>query len=325
MKTERAAKPAITGRRNFISTLAAAGLSIPFVRLAGHGFPVSSMPGGRIHVFSKPLVWLGYDDLAAILADAGADGIDLTIRPQGHVLPENAARDLPKAIDAARKHGLKVEMIVTSILSVNEKYTGEIIRTAASSGVKYYRLGWYSFDEKEGITGSIKKCHDELTRLAEMNSRYGIQGAYQNHAGLMVGAAAWDIYEMMHDLDPNYIGCQYDIRHAVAEGSGSWPNGLKLLARWIRCFDIKDFRWQESNGKWNPVSVPLGEGMVNFDQYFQALRQLGLNGPMSLHFEYPPFENDQVNRSDSEKRKLFLTAMKRDIDKLRSYCTRYGF
>jgi L-ribulose-5-phosphate 3-epimerase len=247
----------------------------------------------------------------------------MTVRPGGHVLPENVESDLPRAVEAARKHGLSVEMIVTGIVRSDEQYAESIIKTAASLGIKYYRLGWINYDDTLGISGTILKYRSDLAKLEEMNRKYGIHGAYQNHAGTMVGGAVWDIYELLKDIDPEFIGCQYDVRHAVVEGGTSWSNGLKLIAPWVKCTDIKDFKWEETNGKWNPVSVPLGEGMVDYDEYFRIIRFYNVTGPMSLHFEYPPFENSKVILSDSDKRKLFLREAKKDIDKLRSLRSRY--
>ena len=43
------------------------------------------------------------------------DGADLTVRPGGHVLPENVERDLPRAVKAFREAGLNIEMMATGI------------------------------------------------------------------------------------------------------------------------------------------------------------------------------------------------------------------
>ena len=65
-------------------------------------------PGDRlkIHIFSKHLQFLNYQDLAEAAAEMGFDGIDLTVRPKGHVLPERVESDMPKAVEAMRKVGL---------------------------------------------------------------------------------------------------------------------------------------------------------------------------------------------------------------------------
>ena len=43
---------------------------------------------------------LDWSDLGRAVKDTGFDGVDLTVRPGGHVLPERAADDLPRAIEA---------------------------------------------------------------------------------------------------------------------------------------------------------------------------------------------------------------------------------
>src|SRR6266513_617615 len=73
--------------------------------------------------FSKHLPDLNWKDLGRAVKDAGFDGVDLTVRPGGHVLPERAADDLPRALDAIRRHGLIVPMTTTEILSASDPKT----------------------------------------------------------------------------------------------------------------------------------------------------------------------------------------------------------
>ncbi len=67
----------------------------------------------QLVLFSKHLPNLNYEDLAKTAKELGFDGVDLTVRPKGHVLPERVAEDLPRAVDTLRKHGLTVPMITT--------------------------------------------------------------------------------------------------------------------------------------------------------------------------------------------------------------------
>ena len=57
----------------------------------------------KIYIFSKHLQFLNYQDMAEAAAEMGFDGIDLTVRPKGHVLPERVETDLPKAVEAMKK------------------------------------------------------------------------------------------------------------------------------------------------------------------------------------------------------------------------------
>jgi L-ribulose-5-phosphate 3-epimerase len=311
-------------RRKFLGTMALAGAAIPLSgNSVGNLIFSPQITGRTIHVFSKPLQWLGYDALAEILSEAGAEGIDLSVRPGGHVLPENVQTDLPKAVEAARKKGLKVDMIVTGIVNAEDKSTEPIIKTASSLGIKFYRLGYINYDDSIDIMASLQKIKPDFQKLASLNLKYSIHGAYQNHAGVRIGGPVWDLYEILKDLDPEFIGCQYDVRHAMVEGGNSWVNGFRLIMPWVKCTDIKDFKWSQTNGKWGPETVPVGEGMVNFDSYFKMVKKYNVPGPISIHLEYPPFERFTKELPAAEKYKLFLTAMKKDIDAVKTWREKY--
>lgn len=272
-----------------------------------------------IHVFSKPLHWLSHAETARMIADAGFGGIDYTVRvAQGHVLPEKVQEDLPRAVDAAHAAGLKVEMITTEITSARDKHAETVLRTAAKLGVKYYRFGTWNYDLKAGIRATLEQLKPTFNELAALNASVGIHGAIQNHAGMRVGSGLWDLHALLRDIDPRWVGVQYDIRHATAEGGQSWPLPLRLLAPWIKCTDAKDFKWEQAPGKAAIENVPIGEGVVNFDAYFKLVRELDIGGPISVHFEYPPFERTP-QMSDAEKRVKFPIAMKKDLAALKGF------
>ena len=60
----------------------------------------------KISVFSKHFQWTNCREMAAIAKEVGFDGIDLTVREGGHVLPERVEADLPKEPTRSVKLGL---------------------------------------------------------------------------------------------------------------------------------------------------------------------------------------------------------------------------
>lgn len=270
-----------------------------------------------INLFSKHLQWVGFDEMAKIAADLGFDGLDLTVRPGGHVVPENVVRDLPKAVAAANKYGIGINMITTAIKSIQNPWTDTILKTASHLGIRHYRLGWFSYDEALSIPENLVSFAEALKPIADLNAKYDIVGDYQNHSGTSAGAPVWDIYEMIKDLDTEYLGVQYDIRHAMVEGMKSWPLGLRLLAPRIHTIDIKDFEWVKKEGKWTIHNVPLGKGAVEFKNYFQLLDELEVDSPISLHLEYPLGGAEHGKTAISIPREDVLQAMSRDLSYLR--------
>ena len=306
-------------RRNMIKGTLSAGLVLPAISFSA---PAKKRP---ICVFSKHLQWCtSFDEMAAVAADIGFDGIDLTVRKGGHVPPEKVVELLPKAVKAVEKAGLKVYMMTAGVNDPDDEWTEPVLKTASELGIGYYRMGYLRYDEKLGVAASLPALRTKMAKLAKLNEKYKIHGAYQNHAGARVGGPVWDIWELVKDLGPQWIGCQYDIRHATVEGATSWPLGFDLLKNHVKIVAVKDFKWEQVNGKWTPLNVPLAKGMVNFDNFFKLYKQYQITGPISLHYEYPMGAAEHGNQEISISQADLKTAMKADLDQLNEWLTKAG-
>lgn len=270
-----------------------------------------------LHVFSKHLQFLDYEEMAKAASKVGFDGVDLTVRPGGHVFPERVEQDLPRAVKAIRGAGLKAEMMTTAITDPEDEISRNVLRVAADQGIRFYRTGWLRHPEDVPIPESLRAFKAQVQGLAELNKELGIHGAYQNHAGNYVGASLWEVWELIKDADPEWLGCQYDIRHANIEGGLSWQQGLRLIRPFINTIVLKDVKWESRDGKWQPVNTPIGEGMVDFSLYFSIIQSYGLNCPVSMHYEYALGGAERGSREIDIPVQDVLAAMKRDIQKVR--------
>lgn len=272
----------------------------------------------EVHVFSKHLQFLDYKEMAVTVKEIGYDGVDLTVRPKGHVLPKKVADDLPQAVAALREQGLIINMMTTGVNNSDDAIHRKVLETAAVQGIKNYRMGYLSYPKAGTIPEAIAVFQDQMKELAEFNQSLGLRGAYQNHAGKRVGAMMWDIYHLLEKANPDTLGCQYDIRHAMVEGGMSWETGLRLIQPHIHTIVLKDFVWQKVDGKWKVVNVPLGEGMVDFGGYFRILKDYGIQVPASMHLEYDLGGAEHgAKKMDKAGQKVVFEAMKRDLQKAR--------
>ena len=304
-------------RRRFMKEAVVAGTVVPVMGLAGTNQKNNTRPFS-LCIFSKHLQWLDYNGMAQTTAELGFDGVDLTVRRGGHVLPERVEDDLPKAVEAIKSAGIKPLMMATDINDPDDPKTEKVLRTVSALGIKYYRLGYYVYREDKSITTTLEQAKPKLRDLASMNKHFNIYGAYQNHAGSRyVGAPVWDLWELFKDLDPNYIGCQFDVRHATVEGSQTWPLHLRLMSKHIKTLVMKDFSWEKRNNKWRTINCPLGEGAVDFVSYLQFLKKLSISGPISVHYEYDlGGANHGATKLTIEKEKV-LKAIRRDLEFLK--------
>ena len=324
-----------SSRRRFIKQSAAVVSSLPFLKVLGFGESPAIRRGSScyargsnialkesgttvpnnldVSIFSKHLQFLDYKETGAMAAELGFDGVDLTVRPKGHVLPKNVAVDLPKAVTDIRSAGSTCRMITTSIESVENQLDVDIIKTAGANGIEYYRTHWYKYPKGVPLPEAILQYQNQITELAKLNKRHNIIGCYQNHAGTKVGGSFWEIYKLIKNADPAYFGTQYDIRHATVDGGLSWTNGLKLLKDRIQVIVLKDFKWGKVGNEWKVISVPVGEGMVDFDKYFKLLKAYGLNPPVSLHLEYDLGGAEKGESEITVDRKVVFDAMRKDL------------
>ena len=140
--------------------------------------------------------------MAETAAGIGFDGIDLTVRPGGHVSPTQVEENLPKAVEAVRKAGLDVYMITTAINDPTDPTTELVLKTASKLGIRYYRMGYLKYNNSVSVAKSLENLKPVMADLAEMNKSYNIHGAYQNHAGTRVGGPVWDLWQLLNGLDP---------------------------------------------------------------------------------------------------------------------------
>ena len=269
----------------------------------------------NLNLFSKVLQFLDYAEMADAAVELGLDGLDLTVRRGGNVDPENYERDLPAVINAMNAAGLKCEMMVTNIVSTENRRDFDLLALARSLGVKSYRTGALRYDENTHPMESVEQHRRQLSALAEWNEEIGITGMYQNHSGTgRLGAAIWDLYLVLKDLDPDHIGCQFDIRHAVTEGGLMWPDSFRMMKPYICSLAVKDFKWAVVDSKWSVFNVPIGEGMIDFSRYFRMLKEAQMNVPVSLHCEYDLGGAEKGKPEPTKPKNEILAAIKQDVD-----------
>jgi len=251
-------------------------------------------PAWRVGGFTKPIQDLSFEETARVTAEIGWDGIELALRAGGHVLPERVDEDLPKMVAALAARGKEVLVLATDIKGGAEPLTERVLRAAARSGIRLYRMGMLRYREGVPISQQIKDLRPQLRDLAALNRQLGVTALFQNHSGNgYVGAAVWDIHTLIEDLDPHDLGVHFDIGHATVESGLSWPTTFALVKDRIGGVIVKDFSWTFTPGA-PPTTewCPIGRGMVS-PRFFTMLRATNFRGPITMQFEYP-FENPSI-------------------------------
>src|SRR6266704_974741 len=299
-------------RRDFLGTCSAAAYALSLnmaeasVNNPGGGYT------GTLCLFSKPLPDMDWRRLAQAAKSVGFGGIDLTVRQGGHVRPERAAEDLPKAVEAIREEGLDVPMITTELTSSADP-ARIILSTAAKLSIPFFKPGYYHY-KMVNVRQELEAAANQFRGLVGLSKQNGIQTGYHNHEEY-IGAPVWDMASVIETLDPKWAGFYFDARHAVAEGGvAAWKIATNLVMPRLKMVAAKDFWWEKAQTGWAARNCPLGEGMVDWKYFMNALAAGGFQGPISLHLEY-----DVAGETSAAKENNILAALHRDLQFLKTH------
>jgi sugar phosphate isomerase/epimerase len=268
-------------RRDFIQQSAALAACLT---IAGGASAAPAPAGGRYQfcAFTKYLQSLSFDALADAIVDCGFSGVEAPVRNGGHFTMAEAADKLPQLVEKLAERDVTITVLCTDVLRADQPHAEECLRTAAGLGIKYYRMGFYSYDLKQPVLDQLAEIRPAIKDLAALNRELGLRAVYQNHSGAdMVGAAVWDIFDILKDVSPADVALAYDIRHGTIEAGLAWPAVFNAVAAHIGAVFVKDFQWKGNSAE----HVPLGEGRVD-RKFFDMLQATSFSGPVSVHVEY---------------------------------------
>jgi sugar phosphate isomerase/epimerase len=153
----------------------------------------------------------------------------------------------------------------------------ERIRFAAESGQKQMILSSFGLP-KEATISDWMKAADELNEMGVKTKKAGIQMGFHNHHGEFGKIGDMLIYdELLKRFDPEYVKMQFqvavvNIGYKAADYFNNHPG------RFISAH-LAD--WSIINEK----SVPMGKGIVDWNEFFQAV---GKGGVQNVFVEMDP-------------------------------------
>lgn len=281
--------PPVLSRREFVRRAAlasaaialapvASGAPAPATARSATAFPICGL---EKHFFERYTP----EQTAQVYAEMGID-IELTVRPEGHITPANAANELPAMAAAFARHQRKILIVASSFVRPDEPHIESTLRAAKQLGIAYYRHRGFRYRAGVPLKEQIATFRSQAREFAAMNKAIGIQALYQNHAGAdFAGAAIWDLDQILDDIDPRHFAVALDARHLLVEQGRAWPTAVRLIAPRVGSLFVKSFRWERER----TVEVPLREGIVTAAMVNAIVGDRPAL-PVCLHVEHAPLQ-----------------------------------
>lgn len=235
--------------------------------------------------FTKALREETIEETAAFIQSAGAEGADLAVRPGYPVHPGNVESALGSAVKTFGDRGLKVPLI-SAPTSMNDPTSIEARRLfagCASAGVPAIKLGYFVY------AGDYRRDADRakkgLEGFAKLADKHKVRALYHTHSGNFLGCNGESMRALLEGLDPHLVGAYVDTGHQSVRGA-PFRFALDAVAPWFSMLAIKDMVWRKENDGWRYEVVPVGQGIADWREIRQALRDRNYQGTISLHGEY---------------------------------------
>lgn len=259
-----------------------------------------------IAVFAKHVQHMDFEELGKRLSQIGVNGIEATLRPGGQIEPENMPAQLGGLCAALAKHDQRVIIAASNVNSVNAA-SEAYVKQLAKHEIPYFRMDYYRYDFNRPMLPQLDEFAMQATRLSQLCKSVGVTALYQNHAGdKYVGAAVWDLAEVLSEVDQDAMAVALDIRHTTLELTQSYKAAYRRIRPLMGATYVKDFDWVD--GK--PTNVPLGTGRSK--PLFDLIQKDGFVGPLSLHMEY-------TDHRDESKLEESWTAISNDVAQLHKW------
>lgn len=327
-------------RREAVGLLLAAGT--PVAAMAAGGPDAESrdaMPARApvrrmkpsLALVSRHLQWTTADEGIEVAREAGFPGILWTVRRGAHIETADVERELPRVVKRTKDAGMETPMIITAIGDGDAANAEVILATMQGLGIRLYRAGAQRYDFAKPLGPQFDEMRRKLAAIARMNEKYGVTAAFHTHAYAdSIGGSAWDLWMLMRDLDPRYVGLNYDIAHVMAKGGNGWRESIRAVGPYLHSVSVKDFLWEKEGSvpdgqwPWRTRFVAPGQGMVNFLDFFRYLQSIDFQGPLENYFEYSvdlpgrnkPFDMLGTNYGQWKlemSRQTFVGFLKRDL------------
>jgi sugar phosphate isomerase/epimerase len=256
--------------------------------------------GLRFAVFTASLPEWTPEEAVTKLAEQGWDGIEWRVVDQQP--PTGATgfwagnkctwplstfeEDVPRIKEITEKAGLARPSVGAYARCDELEDVERLMRGVSALGVRQMRVT-VGKPGPEGYEATFAKRREEYARVAELSARYGVKALVElHHQSLTASASA--ARRFVEGLDPAHVGVIHDIGNMLQEGYEYDPWSLEILGPYLAHVHVKNARPVPTKvdgadrTDWTWRWAPMRHGVGNLPRLFDALKQIGYQGWVSV-------------------------------------------
>ena len=295
--TTRDRRSDVVKRRDFVRLAVASGLAAAVSELPAEESP-KWVP--EVCTYTEHFQKLPIPEVCKVFKRIGVDGLDLTVRPGGHIEPKNVKDELSKAVKAALEHGLEIMMLTTDI-STPDRQAEEIVATCQKLNIERIKLGYFPAGKFGNLAKRLDDVRRQLDSIVKLTAKCGVRPCVHVHSGATIPSNGFMLYELIREMPPDRIGAYLDSYHmTITGGAGGWRQAIDLLRPWTSLVALKNFQWERADRdgigqqRWRTNYCRLEDGIAPIPEFVSTIHESGYRGFYTLHTEYRRSVNDCI-------------------------------
>ena len=153
-------------------------------------------------------------------------------------------------------------------------------KVAAALGSPCIKLAGTIYRPATGVTywDLLKESKRKLKVLSGYGEKYGVRSLVELHHGYLHESCS-GAYNLLKDFDPRLVGVIHDPQNMVVDGKERWQMGFEILGSYLAYVHFKNSIFTEAeDGKWKWELSPIKDGLVDWEEVIDALKNTGFNG-----------------------------------------------
>jgi sugar phosphate isomerase/epimerase len=245
----------------------------------------------RLGVYSLITPDYEIEEAAALVAGIGYEGIEWTVdyekavwdgASRWHISTDDLEATASRAREAAEQNGLAIPGLGTRCNCFEPERVSRYMEVARMVGAPAVRVmaprydGSTHYDE---LLSRARAAYEEVETLARGAQ---VRAVVELHHGL-ISASASGTRRLLEGRDPQWVGAMLDPGNMLREGMENWRMACEILGPYLHHVHVKDAFWlRGDDGAWRCEGAALAEGLIDWQQVMDALRNVGYEGFLDL-------------------------------------------
>ena len=244
----------------------------------------------EIIFFTKFLAGLEVNQIGEACRETGFDGVDVTIRSNQCVTPDNVAQVLPDAVKTWADMGLSTRLATLEgdAVDPDDVTMQTIFKTCGQAGIPFIKLGYWRWSPDERYWDGVGRIRAALEKFQALSRDTGVCALVHTHSDAFYGSNASGAMHLVDGFDPQHVAIYLDPAHLAYDGEHV-PMGIDIVRDHLRMVGVKNagYRQVKENGqtRWQKTLPLLSEGIVDWSDAIERLIEAGYEGPLCYHGE----------------------------------------